>query len=161
MPEERKSNVISNFTFAGTASTIQAGVQSSSEKSSSSNGNQDLGKMFALLDSLDPHLRPVTPDFNDEKSVQLYEEHKKLVEEYCKVQEELVFMTQKHNQLLAEEAEDQQRQLNLKALQEEKESLMLAKNLLQQQRERTSAENAQSRNSANDWVILSRRENNN
>nr|CAH7729640.1 unnamed protein product [Callosobruchus chinensis] len=117
--------------------------------------------MFALLDSLDPHLRPVTPDFNDEKSVQLYEEHKKLVEEYCKVQEELVFMTQKHNQLLAEEAEDQQRQQNLKALQEEKESLMLARNLLLQQRERTSTENEQPGNPQNDWVILSRGENDN
>nr|CAH7750785.1 unnamed protein product [Callosobruchus chinensis] len=144
------------MSIAGTASTIQAGVQSSSEQTSTSHGNQDLGKIFPGSAS-----EACYPDFNDEKSVQLYEEHKKLVEEYCKVQEELVFMTQKHNQLLAEEAEDQQRQQNLKALQEEKESLMLARNLLLQQRERTSTENEQPGNPQNDWVILSRGENDN
>lgn len=34
---------------------------------------------------LDPHLRPATPDFSDPKSVELFEEHKQLAQEYLKV----------------------------------------------------------------------------
>lgn len=41
--------------------------------------------MKILLDSLDPHLRPVTPDYEDPKSVALLEEHWQLADEYWKV----------------------------------------------------------------------------
>lgn len=67
-------------------------------------------------------------------------------------------LTQKKNQLLAAEAKDQERQMHLKALQEEKESLRLARDLLQQQRERSSAPGNSSRNSGDEWVIVPRQE---
>nr|WAK98088.1 mitogen-activated protein kinase kinase kinase 7 [Colaphellus bowringi] len=134
----------------GTANTIQAGVQSSSE---SSHANQDLDNMYVLLD---PHLRPATPDYSEPKSVALFEEHKQLAKEYWKVQTELVLLTQKKNQLLAAEEEDERRQMNLKALQEEKESLRLARDLLQQQKERSSAQGNSSRNPGDGWVIIPR-----
>nr|XP_023023008.1 mitogen-activated protein kinase kinase kinase 7-like [Leptinotarsa decemlineata] len=134
----------------GTANTIQAGVQSSSE---SSHGNQDLDNMYVLLD---PHLRPATPDYSEPKSVTLFEEHKQLAKEYWKVQTELVLLSQKKNQLLADEEEDQRRKMNLKALQEEKESLRLARDLLLQQKERNSAPGNSSRNSGDGWIYVSR-----
>ncbi|KAJ8979000.1 hypothetical protein NQ317_015716 [Molorchus minor] len=79
-----------------------------------------------------------------------------MAQEYWKVQTELVMLAQKKNQLLAAEVEDQQRQMNLKALQEEKESLRLARDLLQQQKERSSAPGNSSRNSGDGWVIVPR-----
>ncbi|XP_018561259.1 mitogen-activated protein kinase kinase kinase 7 [Anoplophora glabripennis] len=133
---------------------IEAGLQRT--RTSTTHTNQDISNL--LLESLDPHLRPASPDYSDPKSVELYEEHQKLAEEYWKVQTELVMMTQKKNQLLAAEAKDQERQMHLKALQEEKESLRLARDLLQQQRERSSAPGNSSRNSGDEWVIVPRQE---
>lgn len=34
---------------------------------------------------LDPHLRPVTPDPNNQKSKQIFDEHKNIANEYLKV----------------------------------------------------------------------------
>lgn len=34
---------------------------------------------------LDPHLRPVTPDFSNPRSRQIYEEHKQLAQEFLQV----------------------------------------------------------------------------
>ncbi|CAG9812742.1 unnamed protein product [Phaedon cochleariae] len=139
----------------GTVNTIQAGVQKSSE--SSHHTNQDLSNMYVLLDSLDPHLRPATPDFSNPNSVALYEEHKKLAEDYWKLETELVLATQRKNQLLAAQEEDQRRQMRLKTLEEEKESLLLARDLLRQQKEsRSSAVGNSSRNSGDGWVIIPR-----
>lgn len=150
----------------GTANTIQAGVQSSTENQHT---NQDISNMKVLLDSLDPHLRPATPDHSDPKSVALLEEHMKLAEEYWKVQTELVLLTQQKNKLLAAKEEDERRKRNLKALQEEKESLMVARDLLQQQKELstrdilrqqkerpTAPSGNSSRNSIDSWVIVPR-----
>lgn len=71
------------FLFADSANTIQAGVQSTSE--STTHTNQDIDDIYVLLDSLDPHLRPATPDYSDPQSVAVYEEHKQLAKEYWKV----------------------------------------------------------------------------
>ncbi|KAG5894460.1 hypothetical protein JTB14_032491 [Gonioctena quinquepunctata] len=140
-----------NVKWGCTANTIQAGVQSSSE----SHANQDLDNMYVLLD---PHLRPATPDYSEPKSVALFEEHKQLAKEYWKVQTELVLLTQKKNQLLPTDEEDQRRKMNLKSLQEEKESLRLARDLLRQQKERSSAPGNSSRNSGDGWVIIPRQD---
>lgn len=34
---------------------------------------------------LDPHLRPISPDLNNEESKRIFEEHKQLAQEYLKV----------------------------------------------------------------------------
>lgn len=34
---------------------------------------------------LEPHLRPISPDLNDEESKRIFEEHKQLAQEYLKV----------------------------------------------------------------------------
>ncbi|CAG9864546.1 unnamed protein product [Phyllotreta striolata] len=69
-----------------------------------------------ILFGLDPHLRPVTTDYNDPNSVALMEEHVELAKEYWKVQTELVLMTQKKNKLFKR---------HLKELKEERKSLEL------------------------------------
>ncbi|XP_028134200.1 mitogen-activated protein kinase kinase kinase 7 isoform X1 [Diabrotica virgifera virgifera] len=139
----------------GTASSIQAGVESSSTENL--HDNQDTSNIKVLLDSLDPHLRPVTPDYSDPQSVALLNEHIQLAEEYWKVQTELVLLTQKKNMLLAAKEEDERRKINLEHLQEEKESLMLARDLLRQQRSSSPAGDS-SEGSAENWVIVPRRE---
>lgn len=77
---------------------------------------------------------------------------------FYQFQTELVLLTQKKNQLLAAEAEDEQTQSKLKELQSERDSLRLARDLLQQQRERSSTRNNSSRNSGEDWVIIPRQQ---
>lgn len=69
---------------AGTANTVQAGIQSTTTvpDSSSNHPESDLDSMYLLLDS---HLRPATPDMEDPKSVALFEEHKQLAQDYLKV----------------------------------------------------------------------------
>lgn len=71
------------FSFSDSANTIQAGVQSTSE--TTTHTNQDIDDLYVLIDSLDPHLRPATPDYSDPQSVAVYEEHKELAKEYWKV----------------------------------------------------------------------------
>lgn len=69
------------FFFVGAGTKIEAGLQRT--RTSTTHTNQDISNL--LLESLDPHLRPATPDYSDPKSVELYEEHQKLAEEYWKV----------------------------------------------------------------------------
>lgn len=75
---------------------------------------------------------------------------------FSQFQTEIVLLTQKKNQLLAAEAEDEQRQSRLKELQDERDCLLLARDLLQQQRERERTNSP--RNSGEDWVIIPRQE---
>lgn len=42
----------------------------------------DLDSMHMMLD---PHLRPISPDLNNEESKRIFEEHKQLAQEYLKV----------------------------------------------------------------------------
>ncbi|KAF7267702.1 hypothetical protein GWI33_019092 [Rhynchophorus ferrugineus] len=113
--------------------TVNAGTISTS--GSTSHTSPDLNNISVLLESLDSPLRPATPDFNDPRSVEKYEEHKKLAQEYWTVQTELVLLTRKRNELLQAEAEEEQNQRKLKHMQEEKESLRLIRDLLRQQQE--------------------------
>lgn len=57
-------------------------VNENAESKSSNQGNDPGLDMYMFLD---PQLRPVTPDMNDEQSRQIFEEHKQLAEEYLKV----------------------------------------------------------------------------
>lgn len=69
------------------------------------------------------------------------------------VQTELVLLTQKRNDLLQAEAEEEQNQTKLKHMQEEKESLRLIRDLLRQQRENNEVP-GQARESNDGWVIV-------
>ncbi|XP_050295852.1 mitogen-activated protein kinase kinase kinase 7 [Anthonomus grandis grandis] len=109
-----------------------------------------------LLSTLDPELRPATPDTNDPKSMDVYEEHKKLAKEYLKMQTELVYLTQRRSELLQQEAEDERRQRTLRKLQEEKEEMRMLRDCLQQQREENMEQPAVARNSGDGWVIVPR-----
>lgn len=76
--------VNANFFYFFPGTKIEAGLQRTRTSSSTTtHTNQDISGL--LLESLDPHLRPATPDYSDPKSVELYEEHQKLAEEYWKV----------------------------------------------------------------------------
>lgn len=141
-------------TSNGSQNTVTAGTLSTSETSHTSS---DLNDISVLLDSLDSPLRPATPDLNDPRSVEKYEEHKKLAQEYWKMQTELVLLTQRKNELLQAEAEEERRQRELTKLQEEKESLRLIRDLLQQQRE-SGVGQSSARNSGDGWVIVPRQD---
>lgn len=62
------------------SSSTSAGVETSAPAPSSPDPNLDSMHMM-----LDPHLRPISPDLNDEESKRVFEEHKKLAQEYLKV----------------------------------------------------------------------------
>lgn len=66
-------------------------------------------------------------------------------------------LTQKKKQLLDAEEEEEQRQNRLRELQDERDSLRLARDILQQQRERAAVTNS-SRNTADEWVIIPRQD---
>ncbi|XP_066159138.1 mitogen-activated protein kinase kinase kinase 7-like [Euwallacea fornicatus] len=132
--------------------TVTAGTLTTSEISHTGPYLND----EALLNSLDPPLRPATPNMNDPKSVEKYEEHKKLAEEYLKTETELVLLTQRRNELLQHQREEEERQRSLRKLQQEKESLRLIKEMLQQQYDNISQRNPAVRNSSDGWVIVPR-----
>uniref|UniRef100_A0A146KQ11 Mitogen-activated protein kinase kinase kinase 7 n=2 Tax=Lygus hesperus TaxID=30085 RepID=A0A146KQ11_LYGHE len=100
---------------------------------------------------LDPQLQPVTPDPHSAESMQIFEDHKKLVKEYFEVQEEMVLLTKDMERLNEElsrstDADEQ----HIKALESEKEELIQLKksfeNQLAQAREQGSVEDGE-------WVV--------
>lgn len=58
--------------------------RSTDEKDENPSKEND-GDLENIYFFLDPQLRPVTPDFSDPQSRQIFEEHKQLAEEYLKV----------------------------------------------------------------------------
>lgn len=142
VPRKRSQNTVT----AGTLSTSEAAHTAS-----------DLNDISVLLGSLDSPIRPATPDLSDQRSIEKYEEHKKLAEEYWKIQTELVLLSQRQQELLQAEAEEERRQRELRTLQEEKESLRLIRDILQQQRE-SGGGHSSARNSGDGWVIVPRHE---
>lgn len=57
-------------------------MQSAKPPENAPQSDPNLENMYMLLD---PHLRPATPDLQDSYSRALFEEHKKLAQEYLKV----------------------------------------------------------------------------
>lgn len=124
--------------------------------------------MYLLLE---PHLRPATPDADNPQSMALFEEHKQLAQEYLKVflkknfkgmsrnrfsfqvQTEIAYVSQRKNNLLAAQSQDQQQRKLLKDLQAEKESLVLVRQLLTGLRD-----NNEARNQLDNWVLVQRDE---
>lgn len=54
---------------------------------------------IAMLQILDPHLRPIAPA-NHVTSQKIYNEHKELAQEYLKVQTEIAYLTKQRESLL-------------------------------------------------------------
>ncbi|KAM3965805.1 TGF-beta activated kinase 1 [Aphomia sociella] len=74
---------------------------------------------------LEPHLRPISPDLNNEESKRIYEEHKQLAPEYLKVQTELAYLSNQKAELEAQMDEEELRQKReIIQLENEKESLI-------------------------------------
>nr|CAD7454526.1 unnamed protein product [Timema tahoe] len=133
---------------------------------SSSTRHPELDDVY--LDMLDPQFHPIPPDKNCQQSMQIFEQHKQLAQEYLKVQTEMTYLSRQMDELAERlsEAEglsqlDQQdsemHQEELRKLENEKENLLaLRRNLTRQlqlikgQRE-TSGEGS-------DWVVLSRQD---
>uniref|UniRef100_A0A6M2DJQ0 Mitogen-activated protein kinase kinase kinase 7 n=1 Tax=Xenopsylla cheopis TaxID=163159 RepID=A0A6M2DJQ0_XENCH len=113
--------------------------------------------------TLEPHLRPATPDQNSRLSMKIYHEHKQSVQEYLKVQTEIAYVS-KHRSELRESLDDEQhrQQQEILKLEDEKESLVklysnLRKQLEVMQANTPSVPNAPNSHRAHDndgWVIV-------
>ncbi|XP_048767428.2 mitogen-activated protein kinase kinase kinase 7-like isoform X2 [Ostrea edulis] len=102
--------------------------------------NTDAFAMSLVLQSLDHQLQPLAPCPTSVESMEIFQQHCKLAEEYLKVQTELSLLVQRKNDLIKEFEQDEHNQMcstrlaeEFKQLREENESLtMLHKNLNQQ-----------------------------
>lgn len=122
----------------------------------SSATDSDLENVYLFLDS---PLRPATPDPNDPRSMNLFEEHKQLAQEYFKVQTELVLLSQEKNKILEEQLkqqEDQEETESLEDLENELVSLYKLKNFLITQKENLQNGN---RGTREDWPFVNRTHN--
>jgi len=91
----------------------------------------DLDDVYRLLDA---DLRPVTPDLTCQLSQDIFMQHKQLAQEYLKVQTEIALVGQQKTEMLESLSSDALRQqLELRKLEDEKESLVkLYRNLKRQ-----------------------------
>ncbi|XP_050682239.1 mitogen-activated protein kinase kinase kinase 7 [Leptidea sinapis] len=82
----------------------------------------DLDSMHMMLD---PHLRPISPDLNQEESKRIFEEHKQLAQEYLKIQTELAYVS-KHKSELEGQMNDNElrKKREIIQLENEKDSLI-------------------------------------
>ncbi|XP_061176805.1 mitogen-activated protein kinase kinase kinase 7-like isoform X2 [Saccostrea echinata] len=102
--------------------------------------NTDAFAMSLVLQSLDHQLQPLAPCPTSVESMEIFDQHCKLAEEYLKVQTELSLLVQRKNDLIKEFEQDEHNQMcstrlaeEFKQLREENESLtLLHKNLNQQ-----------------------------
>ncbi|KPI99912.1 Mitogen-activated protein kinase kinase kinase 7 [Papilio xuthus] len=82
----------------------------------------DLDSMHMMLD---PHLRPISPDLNNEESKRIFEEHKQLAQEYLKTQTELAYLSNHKSELEEQMDSDELRQKReVIQLENEKDSLL-------------------------------------
>lgn len=84
----------------------------------SSTNNDHLDNVYRLLDA---ELRPLTPDNSCQLSVDIFEEHKQLAQEYLKVQTEIALASQYRSDMLKSLSVDGPRQQQeLRKLEDEK-----------------------------------------
>lgn len=69
---------------------------------------------------------------------------------------ELVYLTQRRDELLKRQREDEQRQNALARLQGDRDSLQLIRGMLQQQYDTVGQQNSSIRNSEDGWVMVPR-----
>ncbi|KAI8439550.1 hypothetical protein MSG28_013294 [Choristoneura fumiferana] len=82
-----------------------------------------LDSMHMMLDS---HLRPISPDLNNEESKRIFDEHKQLAQEYLKIQTELAYLS-KHKSELEEQMDDPELRQKREVIQLENEKDSLIK----------------------------------
>ncbi|XP_022916776.2 mitogen-activated protein kinase kinase kinase 7-like isoform X1 [Onthophagus taurus] len=135
----------------GASNSVQSGMQSSNVTQTVSNvDNLDPDIVMQLLD---PHLRPATPDNNDPMSIALYERHLQLAEELCKVQTETALLSAKRQQLLAQKTEEQQLRETKERLLKDKQSWLETKKYLE------GVKQSQPNQVPDDWVIVNSTDN--
>lgn len=88
-----------------------------------SDPDPDLDSIHMMLD---PHLRPISPDLNNEESKRIFEEHKQLAQEYLKIQTELAYLSN-HKSELEDQMDDEELQQKREIIQLEKEKDSLIK----------------------------------
>ncbi|KAK4874123.1 hypothetical protein RN001_013483 [Aquatica leii] len=135
-----------------TRNTVQTEVQNSSPSEEQNSPDPNLDNVYLMLD---PHLRPATPDSTDPNSILLFEEHKKLAQEYFKVQTELAYLSQTKSKLQESQCKEQQQQRQtIEQLQSEKNALLLLKKSLEKQKELLSANMGHQQ--SDDWILVPR-----
>ncbi|XP_035829057.1 mitogen-activated protein kinase kinase kinase 7 isoform X9 [Aplysia californica] len=68
--------------------------------------------------SLEPHLQPIPPCLSNPESMQIFEEHCNLAEEYLRIQAEIAVLTQRKHEMNKEREQHQERHLKSKHLEE-------------------------------------------
>ncbi|CAH0588972.1 unnamed protein product [Chrysodeixis includens] len=89
---------------------------------------------------LDPHLRPISPDLNNEESKRIFEEHKQLAQEYLKIQTEFAYLSN-HKAELEEKMDDDELRQKREIINLEKEKDSLIKLYCSLKKQLTRAEN--------------------
>jgi len=91
---------------------------------------------IAMLQILDPHLRPVPPVPNEPTSQKIYKEHMDLAQEYFKNQTEIAYLT-KHKESLLQSMSPEERNIRLDICNKlkEKEALLKLESHLRHQLE--------------------------
>lgn len=127
---------------------------------------EELDNVYIVLDK---QLRPILPDYSCQESVQIFEQHKQLAQEYLKVQTEIAYLS-RHMTQLAErlsEAEglsqlDQQdserHQEKLRKLENEKENLLALHHNLTRQLELIRGQQRGANMENDGWVVVPRQD---
>ncbi|XP_078325397.1 mitogen-activated protein kinase kinase kinase 7-like isoform X3 [Crassostrea virginica] len=143
-PVEQYKRYSADLTRLSEGDILTQGSNGSSSSSGSHKGtglsNTDNFAMSLVLQSLDHQLQPLAPCPTSVESMEIFQQHCKLAEEYLKVQTELSLLVQRKNDLIKEFEQDEHNQMcstrlaeEFKQLREENESLtLLHKNLNQQ-----------------------------
>lgn len=99
--------------------------------------------VYLLLESLEPHLRPSSPEENNAKSQQLYLDHIKMAREYYEIHERMVF----YKNHLKELKERKERKQRLRRLEEERDNFLMVRNMLINDINNSSQQRQQTNNS--------------
>ncbi|KAJ0174580.1 hypothetical protein K1T71_009688 [Dendrolimus kikuchii] len=119
----------------GNSSTSSAGA---GEGGPPAEADPALDSMHMMLD---PHLRPISPDLNNEESKRIFEDHKQLAQEYLKIQTELAYLSNHKSELEEKMDDDELRQKReIIQLENEKDSLIKLYCNLRKQLTRAEAE---------------------
>uniref|UniRef100_A0A7G3AK56 Mitogen-activated protein kinase kinase kinase 7 n=1 Tax=Lutzomyia longipalpis TaxID=7200 RepID=A0A7G3AK56_LUTLO len=110
------------------------------ERQTGGDVEEDRGDSYTSLNldsmhlMLEPHLRPATPDPENDLSMQIFEEHKQLAQNYLKLQTEIAYVTKHRDEILAAMSpqERQARQEYCERLEEKEALLKLQSNLRRQ-----------------------------
>ncbi|XP_068081356.1 mitogen-activated protein kinase kinase kinase 7 [Anabrus simplex] len=131
-----------------------------------SSTSEELDNVYLVLDK---QLHPITPDHTCQESVQIFEQHKQLAQEYLKVQTKIAYLSRYRTQLAESlsEAEglsqlDQQdserHQEELRKLENEKDNLVALHSNLKRQLELIKRQQQGGPMENDGWVVVSRQD---